>query len=286
MRERPVGRRAAGLAVVVAALWSATARAEARVDAQGCPGLDGARLRQQIDLELSVTAGAPRPGELDLSVACTPSTVHIAMPRERVSRDLPFPDAADSDKERTIAIAAAQTVATAPPPAVRPAGPMPPGLGLQLALTFIGYGASARGWWPVTDRAALVVAPAFEWTYGGAGGARVARYQLELAFAYRPPPLAGMPQNEVHLLVVPAYNSARGFAPTDPLPPAWNVTLGFGFGPWLHAGRLLIGLFTDYGWSLPRNQWPTRESYVLSHLWLRTSVVFAFEPRARRGAGP
>ncbi len=64
------------------------------------------------------------------------------------------------------------------------------------------------------------------------------------------------------------------------------MTLGFGFGPWFHAGPMLIGAFTDYGWSLTRNPWPSGDSYVLSHLWLRTSVIFAVESRGRRGSSP
>lgn len=284
-RRLRLDRASAAVAVAAAALWCGTARGEVRVDTDACPALDGVRLRRQIDVELSATTNAPRPGEMDLNVSCAGATVHIGMPRDRFSRDIPFPDASDPDKERTIAIAAVQTLVTVmpvPPRLPPPSVTVAPGIGLQLSLTFVGTEAGVRGWWPVTKHHALIVAPALGWMHAGAGSAHVVRYQLELSFAYRPNPWGGLPQNELHLFLIPTYSLARDLAPTDPLPPTWSVTPGFGFGVWMHLGRLMVGWFQDVGWSLPKNQWPAGESYDLSHIWLRSSLTFAFERTAGR----
>ena len=285
--RRWLGSVTAGLLV---ASSSAAGRAAVSVNTEACPELRPALLQDRLALELAAAGPRAPHGDVTVTFKCSQTGVRIDSADGHLLREVPAPDTSDTDKERTIALAAAEALlgtaaASSPTGAAAPAAPPRPGASVAVETSNMGwgYGLSAHGWMPVGLHTAIRAGAHVGWAEQKQPGGEVAKAiipELELAIALRPQVRfpRGWPDTEGRLFVAPAVAILSGLPAADAGQRAWTITTGFGWSTFWRAGHTLIGVDWDFGliWPRPVSAFDVDHTW-LSRLSLRIALFVGFE---------
>lgn len=293
---RRLGSVAAGLLV---AGGGTAARAAISVNTEACPQLRPALLQDRLALELAAAGPRAPGGDVALTFQCSATAVRIDTAGGGLLREVPAPSANDTDKERTIALAATEALVAkasastsdgpAPSPKVATTATVRPGGSLAVEARDGSWrpGVAAYGWLPLGLHTAIRIGARVAWWEQRQPGGELVKGTipgLDLAITWRSPIelRPGWPKSEMRLFVAPAVAIMSGLAAADEGQRAWTITTGYGWSAFWRAGPTLIGLEWNFGFI-----WPGPVSaFDPDRSWLRrTSMRYSFFVGFEAGGG-